>query len=277
LDVPLYLRVLWRFRFLVLLGVLAGLAFAFLSFMRVGIEDGRPTFSYRESEVWQSEALLFLTQPGFPWGRSVIEDEDEAPSGAQAARTGEAAARAKKTPPEQRFAEASRFGALAILYASLATSDPVQDAMLRDGPLRGELAAAPVLASETLAPDLRDNLRYETPLPLIRLSARSTSPEAAVALVDRAIEAFLGFLAGRQDASAIPAAERVVVDVLDRPTAATVAEPRSKVYPAVILAGSLALTLALAFLLEALMPRVRPQPVAAEERAAASVSARRTA
>ena len=202
---PLYLRVLWRFRFLVLFGVLAGLALALLSFMRVSIDDGRPTFTYRESEVWESEALLFLTQPGFPWGRSVIEAKEEGSGAPPAVDPGTATAPTtvptKTEPEEQRFAEASRFGALAILYSSLATSDPVQDIMLRDGPLEGEFSAAPVLASETLPPDLRDNLRYETPLPLIRLSARSTSPDAAVALVgafDRSLSRLSRPPAGRE-------------------------------------------------------------------------------
>ena len=65
MDFGLYVRVLWRFRLLVVLGLILALSLAMLSFVRVGT-DG---VTYRQTELWASTTRLLVTQTGFPEGR----------------------------------------------------------------------------------------------------------------------------------------------------------------------------------------------------------------
>ena len=68
MDLQLYARVLWRFRFVVAVGTALAIGLAFMSYYKVSFSDG-VSVTYREGEVWRSDATLFVTQPGFPWGR----------------------------------------------------------------------------------------------------------------------------------------------------------------------------------------------------------------
>ena len=69
MDLQLYFRVLWRFRFLMAIGLLAALALSALSLVSVGPSG----VSYRQQEVWSSSAKLLVSQDGFPEGRSITE------------------------------------------------------------------------------------------------------------------------------------------------------------------------------------------------------------
>lgn len=249
MDVQVAGSVLWRFRFIVVLGLAVALIGGLVAYVRVGFDDGlRPTFSYREDQVFGSEAILFVTQKGFPWGRSVIvpPGESTAPEGSTS-----------RASTEQEFADASRFGTLAMLYATLATSDPVRRIMLRDGPIDGEVKAAPILATETLDESLRAQLRFESPLPLVRVSTRSYSPAAALSLARREVAAFLAYLDEQQNANRVPARNRVEVTVLEEPREPTVVEGRSKLYPAIVFVGLALGAFTLPFVLENAWPRRR--------------------
>ena len=69
MDLGLYFRVLWRFRFLVALGLLAAFALAALSLFSVSPSG----VTYRQSEVWSASAKILVSQEGFPEGRSITE------------------------------------------------------------------------------------------------------------------------------------------------------------------------------------------------------------
>ncbi len=69
MDLALYGRVLWRFKWLVLLGLLLALALTVFSVAKV---DGKGHLQYRKQEVWQGEADVLLTQGGFPEGRALF-------------------------------------------------------------------------------------------------------------------------------------------------------------------------------------------------------------
>src|SRR5689334_8767941 len=105
MDIKLYGRVLWRFRVLVIVGLIAACALATVAMFHVSSNG----LKYRQTETWSSTARLFVTQEGFPWGRAV-DPSTLAPNA--------------KTAP--RFADANRFTGLAFLYAQLATSDDVR-------------------------------------------------------------------------------------------------------------------------------------------------------
>ena len=249
MDLALIGRVLWRFRFLVVFGLIAALALAFLSYVRVRFDDGSPTLFYRGSELWQSDSILLVTQSGFPWGRSVTAEPEP---------VGEDVTVVK--PP--RFADKERFEALASLYAALATSDDVRDIILETGPIDGALEASPVLASELVTPEFRSQLRVNEPLPLVRISGLAKTPQGANALAARAVDAFGTYLEEKQSNSQIPESKRVLVTTLVEPKEAELVEGRSRIYPALIAVGVVALTVGLAFALENLRPRARKRDTA---------------
>ena len=107
MDLALYARVFWRFRLLVVLGLLLAVTLALLSIVRVST-DG---LTYRQQEQWVSRAMLLITEPQFPEGRSVFE-QSIPPVSTDTPQTYAAP-----------FANPDRFVALANLYAQLATSE----------------------------------------------------------------------------------------------------------------------------------------------------------
>ena len=237
MDLRLHARVLWRFRFLVAVGLLAAIVLALMAFVRVTIDQGRAEFAYRQPETWSSDATLFVTQSGFPWGRSVPEME-VLPANPKLFENGVV----------QRFAEPDRFSTLAVLYSHLASGDAVRNIILRSGPLDGDVEAT-ALAT-------RDN-GY---VPLIRITGLAASGQRAKALTQRAILALTAYVRQQQTANAIREGERVVVSVLRRPAEPELLEGRKLTRPIVVFLLITMVTLSIAFLLESMRPRVTQVP-----------------
>jgi hypothetical protein len=234
MDLQLYLRVLWRFRLLVVAGAMLAVGLTFLSVARVS-GDG---FSYREDELWRATTRVLVTQKGFPEGRAITEDVD-------------AVTRAEQQLGV-RFADPERFVGLAVLYSQLAVSDPVRAIAARERPLSGTITAEPVPAGPNAI------------LPMIDVGGIAKSGDQAVRVSKQATEALSTFLTQRQVANDVPAVERVVVQVLARPGGAEIFQARSKTLPVVIFLTTLLATIGLAFILENLRPRVRPWPEKAD-------------
>ena len=231
MDLRLYLRVLWRFRLLVAAGLLCALTLAFFSVMRVSA-DG---IEYRQTQLWGANMRLLVTQKGFPEGRLYAQTPSE---------SGEVVDQPSALGIP--IADPGRFNALAILYAELASSDPVRQLMLRDGPFAGKVVARA----------MRDE-QSGTPLPLIDVTAVSSSPRGAVALALRSAAALDAFIAAQQRANDVPPTDRVVVETIVRPRGATVFQPRSKTMSIVVFLAVMLATIGLAFLLENMRPRRR--------------------
>jgi hypothetical protein len=247
-DLRLYFRVLGRFRYLVLGGLALALILTFISFFRIGSNG----ISYRQSETWQSTETLFLTQKGFPWGRTVypytVTTKDGQPS---------------YTTP---FADPGRFSSLAVLYSRLANSDPVRRVALRSGgPIRGTYLASPVV--DTQASNGR------SALPFISISGYAISPEGSIAIAKRMSAAFQRYLKQNQTAAGIPDAGRVVVETASAARTATLAQGRRLTIPIVIFLTVLIATVGLAFILENLMPSISPV-VRRDEQAEPTAAAR---
>ena len=142
MDLPLYFRVLSRFRYLVVFGLILAVGLTFLSLYRVNL-NGKPWVSYRQQETYQATSTFLLTRRGFPLGNTSVG------SGSGAG-----------------------FSSLAVLYAQLVNSDVVRAIVLRQGPLRWKYTAAavedpnlgalPVLAVTGLAPTPRRASRIAT-------------------------------------------------------------------------------------------------------------------
>lgn len=236
MDIQLYLRVLWRFRVLVFLGLVLAVSLAFLSITKITFTDGRPHFTYRETPPWGAEATLLVTQSGFPEGRSIFDEAARSPD-------------LNETTFLGRFADPSRFERLALLYAHLATSDEVKRRMRQDGPLNGKIEAAATPAG--------DGGSF---LPIITITATSETGPAAKRLADRTVIAFRDFLHDQQEASKIDAEDRVELPVVNRPERAEQVGGQPLLRPAFVFLLVFAITMALAFILENLRPRIRRLP-----------------
>jgi hypothetical protein len=241
MDFKLYAAVLWRFRIVVAAGFVVAVALAFLATVKVtphGIE-------YRQTELWSSGARLLVTQQGFPEGRLFAQSPTV--PGQQTTTVD------KNGIP---VADPNRFNALAILYADLATSDQVRALINNGRPVRGQILATP----------LRDD-QSGTLLPLIDLTAISTTPQDAIVLADKGVRALQTYLESRQKANGVPEADRAVVQQLVEPRGARLFRPRAKTMPIVVFAAVMFATIALAFLLENMRPRARKLTAPAPETA----------
>jgi len=251
-DFGLYARVLWRFRLIVALGFLLALALAFLSMARISSSG----ISYRRSQLWSSNVRLLVTQRGAPEVRLYAQGPTKpgtAPTtpGDEAARLG--------IP----VADPGRFNTLAILYAELATSDPVRRLISPNGPIQGQITAAA----------LRDD-QSAVLLPLIDLAAVSTSPRGAENLARQSAHALETYVSDQQRTNNVPTSDRVVLETIMQPTQASVFRARSKTIAIVVFLAAMLATIGLTFLLENLRPRVRE--LGESERAEFQSALRRT-
>jgi hypothetical protein len=244
-DLGLYARVIWRFRVLVAGGLVLAIVLATLSFVKPVLGSGGIKLQYRSGETFESRSTVFVTQDGFPWGRSVTPqaipatpDEPEAPG--------------------PKFADPGRYASLAILYSHLANSDEVRQVILRDGPLKGTYVAAAVPSD--------DGNGYT---PFINLTASSPTAAGARAVADRAARGLQRYVRTEQAANRITSDERIEVPLVQKASAPVVTSGRRPTKPALIFIVVMMATLGFAFLLENLRPgssaRVGPDPPEALE------------
>jgi capsular polysaccharide biosynthesis protein len=234
MDLGLFLRVIWRFRVVVTIGLIFAMALAFLSFVKVSFNGGSPSFTYRASEEWRSDAKLFVTQPGFPWGQTITEYLPSSPD---------------SSAPAVPIADPGRLSTLTALYAELANSDEVRRLMLRD--YRPDAVEDDVVKVTAVpAP------QYSTILPLLKIEATSDSPSNAVALANRASQAFRTWLERRQNAAQISGDRRVLLDVVNRASEPVRVSGRGRTLPIVVFLTVMTAILGLVFILENLRPRI---------------------
>jgi hypothetical protein len=229
-DLNLYARVLRRFRLLVAFGFLLASMLAFLSIAKVTSEG----LEYREQQLWSAELRLLVTQQGFPEGR--LYAQRPAQPGEVTADPGDDA----RVP----VADPARFNTLAILYAELATSDPVRRLMTVDRGPRGLVVATP----------LRDELSGVL-LPLIDIRAIADSPRGAARLARDNAKALNTFISERQRVNDVPTADRVVLQTIVEPRRVVLFQPRSKTMAMVVFLAVMFATIGLAFVLENTRPR----------------------
>jgi hypothetical protein len=225
MDLPLHMRVLWRFKVLVISGLLLAIGLAFLSVVKVS-PTGPKHFQYRQQQVWADDVILLVSPQGFPWGDSSFGLTQDP----------------------------SKYASLATIYANLATSDAVKQRVLEGGPV--DFAREPMLAA--VVPYSTQN-SSSPPLPLITLEAQGASKGRVVELATRETRAFLGFLKEQQAANKIPDNERVSVRVVKGDQIRLI-KPRSKTVPVMIFMLLALISIGSAFVLENLRPRVRPVP-----------------
>jgi len=224
MDLNLYGRVLRRHWRLVLPGVVLAIALATLSFVRVSA-DG---IAYRQPAVYQSQSLLLLTQSGFPYVRAPVSGRAEV---------------------RRKVLSSFRLAALTELYAKMESSDEVRRMMRRAGaPKTWKIVSEPILPRES-----------SSALPIVGLAGQAFSEKDAERAAAYGTRAFIEYVKKQQDDAAIPAAERIGIQVLrtsSTPTP-TVVKPVGKTLPLMVFLAVLTATLGLAFILENRSPHIR--------------------
>lgn len=159
MDLHLYLRVLARFKYVVLLGLLLAVGLTFLTLARVNL-SGKPWVAYRQPETFQATSTVLVTQRGFPLGSTSV---------ATGSNNG--------------------FSAISVLYAQLINSDVVRAIVRQGGPLSGQylataaqdpkLGTLPVVNVTGLAPTPGEASRMAARVTLAFKSYMKTQQEAA--------------------------------------------------------------------------------------------------
>jgi hypothetical protein len=220
MDLSLYFRVFWRFRFLVAAGLLLAISLSLLSFVHVDV-NGSPSVRYREQEKWMSTTTLLVQPPGFTWGKVSSAD----------------------------LSVVNTYGSLALLYAKLATSDSVKRIVLRDGPIGPATIEATYVSQAPGDPT-------GAPLPMISISATAPSSRSAMSAASRQTAAFVSYLSNQQARNGIAPNKRVRVALVQRAQPAVLLKGRSKTLPIVVFLTVMLAVVGLAFMLENLRPRV---------------------
>jgi hypothetical protein len=227
-DLNLYFRVLWRFRLIVAAGFVLAIAVALASVAKVGA-DG--SISYRQQQTWQGTTRLFVTQQGFPWGRTVLPgDPTSVPS--------------TSTSSGLQFADPTRLAGLAVYYAELINGNPIQREIRKSVPPGVLLSAAPVT-------DLATN----SALALVDVTSVAHTPAQAARVSRAGANLFRSYIARQQASAGIPLKQRVLLQVVSTKTVLTAG--RKKTLASVAFLAVLIATIALTFVLENHRPRIQ--------------------
>jgi hypothetical protein len=228
MDLNLYLRVLWRFRLIVAVGFVLAITLAFASVAKVGA-DG--SISYRQQPTWQGTTRLFVTQKGFPWGRTVLPgDPTSVPP--------------TSTSSGLQFADPTRLAALAIYYAALINGDLIQRQIRESFPPNTVLSAAAVTDTAT-----------GSPLALVDVMGVAHTSAQATRASREGANLFRSYIADQQASGGIPVKQRVLLQVVS--TKAAMIAGRKKTLAILALLAVLIATIALTFVLENLRPRLQ--------------------
>ncbi|WCB95819.1 hypothetical protein DSM104299_04570 [Baekduia alba] len=229
MDLRHHLRVWMRWKLLLIVGFLLAIVLGiFATFKPAGAG-----LEWRSEAVYATKSRLFVTQPGFPWGRVTLPG----------AVSGQASA--APTPADKAdgvdFADPARFSNLAIVYAYLAQSDEVR-ALIRPLPEPGQIN---VIWQATGSGDA---------LPLLELTAKGNTAIGAQQLNEKAIKAMKGYLNAQLDKSNVPDGQRVQIQVLNPPLPGKIESGRTPTLSVVAFVLIMVGTLLLLYILENLYP-----------------------
>jgi hypothetical protein len=205
---------------------------------------------WRPQPTYATTARLLLTQEGFPYGRATLIDENTP--------------RDKNGSPIPQFADESRFAYLTPLYAQFASGDPVLRAVLgRDGVRKNKrliLDGGKIVGTYT-AVALTTNDGNST-IPLIDITAESTSAAGSIAIAARVTNALRSYVTNIEGSSKVPPRKRIQLSVVESPTHARLIKSRPVVIPLVVFLLVSFATVLVIFFLE----NIRRKPEAPEGR-----------
>jgi hypothetical protein len=225
----MYLRVIWRFRIVVLAGFILAVVLSASAYWKVG----KGGITHRQAETWQSVTTLGLTQGGFPWGRTTFPTRiQNTPAGQQLAPS--------------IYADPNRFYSLSTYYSFLANSDAVRALFQRGQRTPGTVRAQAVT-------DPANNY----PEPFVQFIGSAPTASAATSNANRGAAAFKRYMTQQQIAAGIPQGQRVALATINEARGAVLAAGRRKTTPIVIFLTIMLAAIGVAFILENLRPRVR--------------------
>ena len=181
--------------------------------------------------TWQATTRLFVTQQGFPWGRTVLPG-DPTPVPPTSTSSG------------LQFADPTRLAGLAVYYAELINGDLIQRQIRKSVPPGTVLSATPVTDPAT-----------NSPLALIDVMSVAHTPAQAARVSRAGANLFRSYIAHQQASAGIPLKQRVLLQVVS--TKATLIAGRKKTLAIVAFLAVLIATIALTFVLENLRPRIQ--------------------
>lgn len=250
MDLPLYARILWRFRLVVAVGFVLAVALAVLSIATPSLKG----LHYRQHQTWTSTSTIWVTQSGFPLGRSIYD---------QYIQTGKVDSSTPSTPIS-KFSDPSRFSGLATVFVALVTSDGVRKIMARQGPIDGVVSSSqPTLPGNT-----------SIVLPFVNVYGSAATPEAAERLSSRASRSLIAYVKDEQNANDISADKRVLLQVVQEAQPAVLSVPRSKARPIIVFLATMLVVIGVVFLLENVRPRVRSVPASDTQTTPAAAAGR---
>jgi hypothetical protein len=224
MDVMLFGRVLWRYKWLTLAGVLLGLVLAVLSYGRPGFSHGKPTIIPHGAEVWQSQGELLITQQSFPYGRATQQYTN-------------GSLNQGGTPP-QPIGGVGYMSSLAPIYAALANGDAIQ----------AQVVSARVPGSVT-ATDVSDPSSGSL-LPLVQLTATAPSSTDARLLALRATHLLQSYVARQQAAAGVAPSQAVELSILARGSKTQLVQGHKLTAPLLVFMAVLIAAVSLVFILE---------------------------
>jgi hypothetical protein len=232
MDLRLFWGVVQRYKRLAIYGTLAAALLALLSYGTPSLSGGLPTIVPHTPPIYQSQAQLLIAQ-----GNGIYSRAD----------------------PQAISAGAPNFlSSLSPVYAGLANGSAVQGAV-RASHIPGTLSA-----TEGVDPNTGDYT------PFLNLTTTGPTPEAAERLSKIGINAFRSYIEQMQGGSSVPAASRVIMQVIKSGTPATLAAGHKVALPLLVFIVVLTALIALMFSLEnrdpqtaAKLGRVPASPVVA--------------
>ncbi len=213
MDLPLYGKALWTYKWLLLVGVVAAVAAALFSGYR--IQDGH--LQSRSAASYSANTTVLLTNEN-----SIFRAVEPG----QAVQTGLSA-------PQQ-----TDLGRVAQIYAYYATGDQIRaDVQARIGALG---SGDDLTALQRTAPPGADiSTTGRDNLPVLTIIGKASSAARAQLISRQATASFEAYVTQRQDVAKIPAAQRIGLTVLSQQTAVAAKSSNPLVGVVVVGAGVL--------------------------------------
>ena len=195
----------------------------------VTFKPGLNGLEWRSQASFMSTSKIFVTQPGFPWGRATLPGSDptQPPGAAQL----------------QTFAPSSRFNELAVVYSYLAQSEEVRR-LITPAPLEQQITVGTI-----------PNPATHEPLPILEIATTGKSAKASRDLNRASIAALRSYLRRNVAQNKVPADEQVTLEVLNPARAGTLVAGRSLTRSVIIWLLVMTGALIAVYVLENLNPR----------------------
>lgn len=268
-----YLGALKRFWWLCGIGLVVAVAAAFLSVY--SFSPSTFTVHHRARPTYTASALMLVNSAANPYLRTAVTVAAPTTKGAAPAQTAGGTTSATSgalTPAPTAGARPAVVHApdthtlvqAANLFPLLIQSDQItRQRIAMFGQLKGVVTAKAVYSFVTPS-------RFkQSSFPVIEVQAAAGGRKAAKRLAQETTLAFTHWLVSSQNASRVPASERILVQELQSPRGAIASGGTKKSVPLAVGAVVLALFLALAIALDRLLPRRAPASSPIESRSPA--------